>query len=76
MQEQLAFLFDESLGHWLQLNEDWMHRYTGAAFTDIAGLAVRRTGAVSTYRGARLPRAALAPKGGTRSNGAAVSVRG
>ena len=32
------FKFDESLGHWLQLNEDWMHRYTEAAFTAIAGL--------------------------------------
>jgi len=32
------FKFDESLEHWLQLNEDWMHRYTAAAFSDIAGL--------------------------------------
>jgi hypothetical protein len=32
------FKFDESLGRWLQLNEDWMHRYKEAAFTDIAGL--------------------------------------
>ena len=32
------FKFDESLGRWLQLNEDWMHRYKEAAFTAIAGL--------------------------------------
>jgi hypothetical protein len=31
------FKFDESLGHWLKLNEDWMYRYTDAAFLDCAG---------------------------------------
>jgi hypothetical protein len=32
------FKFDESLGNWFKLNEDWMHRYTEAAFSDVAGL--------------------------------------
>jgi hypothetical protein len=32
------FKFDESLGNWFKLNEDWMHRYTDAAFSDVAGL--------------------------------------
>ena len=32
------FKFDESLGNWLKLNEEWMRRYTEAAFADMAGL--------------------------------------
>jgi len=32
------FKFDQSLGNWLKLNEDWMNRYTEAAFADMAGL--------------------------------------
>ena len=32
------FKFDQSLGNWLKLNEDWMNRYTEAAFADMTGL--------------------------------------
>jgi hypothetical protein len=32
------FKFDESLGNWIGLNEEWMRRYTEAAFADMAGL--------------------------------------
>ncbi|HEY7180387.1 MAG TPA: hypothetical protein VIC84_03160 [Blastocatellia bacterium] len=32
------FNFDKSLGNWIKLNEEWMRRYTEAAFADVAGL--------------------------------------
>jgi hypothetical protein len=32
------FKFDQSLGNWLKLNQDWMDRYTQAALGDPAGL--------------------------------------
>ena len=32
------FNFDKSLGNWINLNDEWMRRYTEAAFADMAGL--------------------------------------
>src|SRR5262249_37110024 len=32
------FKFDESLRNWLNLNQDWMDRYTQSAIQDTAGL--------------------------------------
>jgi hypothetical protein len=32
------FQFDQALGNWLQINENWMDKYTKTAFADIQGL--------------------------------------